>query len=115
MNDIYHELQTFKHPGFEDEREKRTVCWSGPHTDLVYLKHRPSAYGVVPYVELCLPKDSKSLPSERPEAVLDLPILGIAVGPTPYPEEAAIGVRELLRGAGRESIAVIPSKVPFRR
>lgn len=115
MSDIYDELQTFKHYGFEDEREMRVVCWAGLHTDLIYVKHRPSTYGVVPYVELCLPADSTINPSERPESVRELPIVGIAVGPTPYPEEAATGVRELLRAAGRNSIAVIPSKVPFRR
>jgi hypothetical protein len=115
MADIYDELQTFKHYGFEDEREMRVVCWAGLHTDLIYVKHRPSPYGVVPYVELCLPENSDSNPVEGPEAVQELPILGIAVGPTPYPEEAATGVNELLRAAGRNSIAVIPSKVPFRR
>lgn len=115
MSDIYDELQTFKHPGFEDEQEMRVVCWAGLHTDLVYVKHRPSPYGIVPYVELCLPVDSNSNPSEGPEPVQELPIVGISVGPTPYPEEAASGARELLRAAGRHSIAVIPSKVPFRQ
>lgn len=113
MSDIYNELQTFKHSGFEDEREMRVVCWAGLHTDLVYVKHRPSRYGIVPYVELCLPVDSSNSTKE-PEPVQDLPIVGIAVGPTPYPEEAASGARELLRSVGRPSIAVIPSKVPFR-
>lgn len=115
MSNIWDELQTFKHYGFEDEREMRVVCWAGLHADLIYLKHRPSLYGVVPYVELCLPADSNSDPLDRPEAVRELPIVGIAVGPTPYPEEAATGVRELLRTTGRNSIPVIPSKVPFRR
>jgi hypothetical protein len=114
MSDIYNELQTFKHPGFEDEREMRVVCWAGLHTDLVYVKHRASRYGIVPYVELCLPADSKNNSSNEPEPVQDLPIVGIAVGPTPYPDEAASGVRELLRAAGRPSMAVIPSQVPFR-
>lgn len=115
MSDIYDELQTFKHYGFKDEREMRVVCWAGVHTDLIYVKHRPSPYGVVPYVELCVPRESSSPPSVRPEAVQELPIVGIAVGPTAYPEEAATGVRELLRASGRNSVSVIPSKVPFRR
>lgn len=115
MSNIWDELQTFKHYGFEDEREMRVVCWAGLHTDLVYLKHRPSPYGVVPYVELCIPEDPTSIPMNGPEAVRELPIVGIAVGPTPYPEEAATGVVELLRSAGRNSIDVIPSELPFRR
>jgi hypothetical protein len=127
VRDIYRELQTFKHPGFKDERETRIVCAAGLHTDLVYVKHRPSRYGIVPYVELCLPAESRSdkpfepiredeprYVSNAPEPVRELPIIGIAVGPTPYPEEAAAGARELLRSVGRERIPVIPSNVPFR-
>ncbi|MGO4586816.1 DUF2971 domain-containing protein [Arthrobacter sp. 2RAF6] len=127
VRDIYRHLQVFKHPGFEDERETRVVCATTLHTDLVYVKHRPSRYGIVPYVELCLPAESRSdqpfdaIPaddprylSNTPEPIRELPIIGIAVGPTPYPEEAASGARELLRSVGRENIPVIPSKVPFR-
>ena len=113
MYDIYEELQTFKDSGFVDEREKRVVCRADLYTDLVYVKHRPSRYGIVPYVELCLPADPGE-PSKGPEPVQELPIAGIIVGPTPYPEEASTGARELLRRVGRENIAVIPSKVPFR-
>ncbi|WP_460455394.1 DUF2971 domain-containing protein [Arthrobacter bambusae] len=116
MYDLYEELQTFKNSGFVDEREMRVVCGAGLYTDLVYVKHRPSRYGIVPYVELCLPAaDAMGVPTtERPERVQELPIVGIAVGPTPYPEEAATGARELLRRVGRENIPLIPSKVPFR-
>ncbi|MBG0741098.1 hypothetical protein IV500_17140 [Paeniglutamicibacter antarcticus] len=126
MTEINRDLQTFKHPGFKDEQETRVVCTAALHTDLVYVKHRPSRYGIVPYVELCLPAESRSdLPfepiltedprytSNTPEPVQELPIVGIAVGPTPYPEEAAAGARELLRSVGR-NIPVIPSRVPFR-
>ncbi|WP_404500453.1 DUF2971 domain-containing protein [Arthrobacter sp. GAS37] len=114
MYDIYGELQTFKNSGFVDEREMRVVCGAGLYTDLIYVKHRPSRYGIVPYVELCLPTDPKIEPSKGPEPVHELPIAGIIGGPTPYPEEAATGARELLRRVGRENIPVIPSKVPFR-
>jgi hypothetical protein len=114
MADIYSELQTFKHSGFEDEREMRIVCWTALYSTLVYVKHRPSRYGIVPYVELCLPADPDGTLDNCPEPVQELPILGISVGPTPYPEEAAAGARELLRSVGRDTVPVISSKVPFR-
>lgn len=114
MSDIYEDLQTIKEPGFKDERESRVLCWTPLHTDLVYVKYRPNQYGIVPYVELGIPKAPDSVGTIYPEPVAELPIVGIAVGPTPYPEEAASGARELLRTVGRPSIAVIPSKLPFR-
>lgn len=114
MAEIHSELQTFKDHGFEDEREMRIVCATSLHADLVSVKYRPSRYGIVPYVELCLPAGRNGDPPKNPEPVEELPIVGIAVGPTPYPEEAAAGARELLRSVGRESIPVVPSKVPFR-
>jgi hypothetical protein len=57
MADINSELQTFKHSGFEDEREMRVVTWTALFSTLVYVKHRPSRYGIVPYVELGIPAD----------------------------------------------------------
>jgi hypothetical protein len=114
LAEIYNELQTFKHHGFKDERELRIVCSISFHADLASVKYRPSRYGIVPYVELCQPAGENGDPSKNPEPVEELPIVGIAVGPTPYPEEAAAGARELLRSVGRESIPVIPSKIPFR-
>lgn len=114
MADIYSELQAFKNSGFEDEREMRVVCWTALYSTLVYVKHRPSRYGIVPYVELCLPADPDGSSANYPEPIQELPIVGISVGPTPYPEEAATGARELLRSIGRDTIPVISSKVPFR-
>ncbi|MCO4252185.1 DUF2971 domain-containing protein [Pseudarthrobacter raffinosi] len=112
--EIFNELQTFKDHGFKDEREMRIVCSTSLHADLVSVKYRPSRYGIVPYVELCLPAGPNGDPPKNPEPVEELPIVGIAVGPTPYPEEAAAGAREFLRSVGRESIPVVPSKIPFR-
>jgi hypothetical protein len=114
MADINGELQTFKHSGFRDEREMRVVCWTALYSTPVYVKHRPSRYGIVPYVELCLPAEPDGSSTNYPEPVQELPIVGIAVGPTPYPEEAAAGARELLRSVGRENVPVISSRVPFR-
>jgi hypothetical protein len=114
MADINSELQMFKHSGFGDEREMRVVCWTALYSTLVYVKHRPSRYGIVPYVELCLPAEPDGSSANYPEPVQELPIVGISVGPTPYPEEAAAGARELLRSVGRDNVPVISSQVPFR-
>ncbi|BCT74169.1 hypothetical protein SCMU_00110 [Sinomonas cyclohexanicum] len=107
MSDIYEDLQTIKDSGFKDERETRVLCWTALHTDLTYVKYRPNQYGIVPYVELGIPRSPDSVPGQFPEPMEQLPVVGIAVGPTPYPEEAASGVRELLRSVGRPAVAVI--------
>lgn len=114
MGDIAQVIQTFKHEAFRDEQEMRVVCGAPMHADLMYLKHRPGRYGIIPYVELGLPEDNAQELNGGPEPMKKLPVLGVAVGPTPYPDEATAGVRELLRSLGNETIAVIPSQVPFR-
>lgn len=114
MADVSQVIQTFKHEAFKDEQEMRIVCGAPMHADRMYLKHRPGRYGIIPYVELGLPEDSSRELNGEPEPMKKLPILGVAVGPTPYPDEATAGVRELLRSLGNETIAVIPSQVPFR-
>lgn len=79
-------LPTFKDPAFRDEDETRIVCDAGMHVDLMYLKHREGRYGMIPYVELGLPEAPRAKDfGDGPEPMLDLPITGIIVGPTPYP------------------------------
>lgn len=114
MADVAQVIQTFKHEAFKDEQEMRIVCGAPMHADLMYLKHRPGRYGIIPYVELGLPENNSQRLNGGPEPMKKLPVLGVAVGPTPYPDEATAGVRELLRSLGNETIAVIPSQVPFR-
>lgn len=115
MVDLARLLPAFKNPAFVDEAETRIVCRPAPHVDLMYLKHRPGKYGMVPYVELGFPKHPARETAVGPEPMEDLPIKGVVIGPTRYPDEACMGVRELLRSHGyNESISVIPSRIPFR-
>ncbi|MEA5457312.1 hypothetical protein SPF06_21555 [Sinomonas sp. JGH33] len=107
-------LPTFKNPAFRDEAEMRIVCGTGIHVDLMHLKHRPGRYGMIPYVELGIPEDRSQGLEDEPEPMADLPITGVVVGPTPYPEEARVGVLELLRSHGHETVPVIESRIPFR-
>ncbi len=105
---------TFKNTAFKDEAEMRIVCGAAIHADLMYLKHRTGRYGIIPYVELGLPEDPLRDLGDGPEPMGELPILGVAVGPTRYQEEAIVGVKELLRSHGHQTIAVIGSRTPFR-
>ncbi|MEZ2392067.1 hypothetical protein AB6813_21495 [bacterium RCC_150] len=114
MADAAKVLPTFKNPAFQDEAEMRIVCNAGMDVDLMYLKHRPGRYGMIPYVELGLPEDHMQKLGDEPEPMRDLPITGVVIGPTPYPEEARIGVLELLRSHGHENVLVVESRIPFR-
>lgn len=115
MADVGRVLSTLKNPSFEDEDEIRLVCSAGMHVDRMYLKHRPGSYGMIPYVELGLPVDPAQELGEGPEPMKALPITGVVVGPTRYPDEARIGVVELLRSHGySENLPVIASRIPFR-
>lgn len=113
--DVIRLLPLLKYSAFEDEAETRIVCSARMHADLVYLKHRTGRHGMVPYVELGLPKDPTQDLGDGPEAMDDLPIKGVVIGPTRYPKEASEGVRELLRSHGHgDTTPVIASRIPFR-
>ncbi|WP_059390195.1 hypothetical protein [Arthrobacter sp. Hiyo1] len=114
MADAAQVLPTFKNTAFQDEAETRIVCGAGMHVDLMYLKHRPGRYGMTPYVELGIPENPAQKLGDQPEPMRALPITGVVIGPTPYPEEARIGVLELLRSHGHENVKVIESRIPFR-
>ena len=103
-----------KESAFKDEAETRIVCKPGIHVDLMYLKHRPGTYGMIPYVELGLPKDPTQEFGDGPEPMNALPIIGAIVGPTRYPELARAGVLDLLRSHGHETGRVFASGIPFR-
>lgn len=113
MMDAAMVLPTFKNPAFKDEEAIRIVCSAGRNADLMYLKHRPARYGMIPYVELGVPQDPAQKLGNGPEPMRDLPITGVVVGPTPYPEEARAVVLELLRSHGHNE-TVISSRIPSR-
>lgn len=114
MHEATQLVARLKHPAFRDEAEVRVVCTAPMHADVTFLKHRSSRFGPVPYIELGIPLDSTKAVVDHPEPMENLPIIGIAVGPAPYQEEAFVGVRELLRTLGREDIPVVRSQIPFR-
>ncbi|TIH32274.1 hypothetical protein D4765_15650 [Subtercola vilae] len=114
MLDMATVISAIKDPAFEDETETRLVCNAAMYVDLMYLKHRPGKYGMIPYVELGLPKDPGQLVGDGPEPMGNLPIIEVIIGPTRYPKDACAGVRELLRSHGHTNIPVTASRIPFR-
>lgn len=110
-------LQCFKNESFKDEQERRVVC-AIPHPLLkrCYLKFRAGKYGVVPYIELCVPGHADTTTdSKAPEPVSRLPIMRVIVGPTPDPDAVKAGVEDLLGSCGYPDVPVEASQIPFRR
>lgn len=109
------QLQMFKDEAFKDEQEKRIVCALQQPLSRCFVKFRTGKYGIVPYVELGVPVEEPEVAdSALPRPMQNLPIMEIAVGPTPYPEAAVQGVTQLLMSSGYGYLDVIPSKIPFR-
>ncbi|BAS16639.1 hypothetical protein AHiyo8_49420 [Arthrobacter sp. Hiyo8] len=80
---------------FKDEQGMRIVC-GAPMCG--YLKRRPGGSGLIAYVELVLPEDNPREMEEGPSRWRIYPVLGVAMGPAPYPTGRGDGcVRGLLR------------------
>lgn len=102
---------TFKHPGFEEEKEWRLV--RGIRKDMV-PKHchiRPAGSYVLPYAETLLVESSAKVPNE-----LEFPLRYVGYGPTLDPERAKIGVDLLLNKANLDAskIVVRGHDIPYR-
>ncbi|MCZ9884605.1 DUF2971 domain-containing protein [Arthrobacter sp. B2a2-09] len=108
-------LQRFKDEAFKHEQERRVVFPVPQPLSRCFTKFRTSKYGIVPYVELGLPaEEPEGAGAALPRPMQNLPILQIAVGPTPYPDQAVAGVRQLLISFGYGDVDVVSSKIPFR-
>lgn len=93
------ELCRLKHPSFHEEREWRLVyvIWLDRQRDIA--KFRPSAVGVVPYIEVSL----------APGAIRE-----VVLGPGNHLDTRLEGVRTLLDVWGLQDVQVRTSEVPLR-
>lgn len=111
------QLNRVKDSGFRDERELRILAQVTPPWK--YVLHRPGRFGLIPYIELGLPVGG-SIPSPgafRPDGrqkMKRLPIRQINIGPTPFPDEARFGLKQLLNFKGYHDVEVVVSKIPYR-
>lgn len=102
-----------KHPAFAVEQEVRLVAITP--LDSSAVRHRPSRYGVAPYVRLAMPPER---PVGEPAwwTVSDhepLPVKKVLVGPGPAAESAQVGMRSLLVRSGH-IVDVGLSNAPYR-
>ncbi len=110
-------LNRIKDSGFRDERELRILAQVSPHWK--YVLHRPGRFGLVPYIEIGMPvggsmPSSNSFRAGGPQKMKRLPIRQINIGPTPFPEEARFGLKQLLNFKGYHDVTVVVSKIPYR-
>lgn len=93
-------LVRVKHPGFAEEREWRLLkqVWSIDETP--GIQFRPSPMGPVPYIVHTFPAEC---------------IREIILGPGSYTSARKAAVEGMLRYCGFKGVAVLESKIPFRR
>jgi hypothetical protein len=102
-DEILRTAVSIKHPAFAEEREWRFVSKNLSSDELKKrVRFREGASSVIPYLALCAGEGEQ------------LPLNGIAVGPTPFVQHSMEAVRTLLSAAGRSDIPVLDSGVPFR-
>lgn len=93
-----------KHKAFAAEHEWRIIISAqvSPHRNLV--KTRPTANGLVPYVELPIALDDELIDIEA-----------VYVGPTQHPERGVASARMMLQTLGYDPDLLKRSEIPFRR
>ncbi len=102
-DEILRTAVAIKHPAFAEEREWRFVSRNLTSEELKHrVQFRDGATSVIPYLSLCTANDEQ------------LPLNGIAVGPTPFVRQSMEALRTFLSAAGRSDIPVSDSGVPFR-
>jgi hypothetical protein len=102
-NEILRTAVGIKHAAFEEEREWRFVSQNLSSEEMDQrVQFREGASSVVPYLSLCTGEGEQ------------LPLNGIAVGPTPFVQQSMEALRTFLSAAGRPDIPVSDSGVPFR-
>lgn len=112
------QLNRIKDYAFRDEQELRTLAEVSPAWK--YVLHRPGRYGLIPYIELGIPKGGTRGRGRDfgdgggPQKMEQLPIRQINIGPTPFPEEARFGLLQLLGFLGYHDVKVEVSSIPYR-
>lgn len=101
-------LRLMKDAGFRDEREVRMVV--SVHPEWKFVQHRPSRFGLVPYIELAASDNQQEFATERTV----LPIREIMIGPSPVKSEAERALRMLLDNSGYGAVKIGTSEIPFR-
>lgn len=101
-------LRLMKDAGFHDEREVRMVV--SVHPEWKFVQHRPSRFGLVPYIELVTAESEKEYASARTL----LPIEEIMVGPSPIRDDAERSLRMFLDNSGYGEVRIRSSAIPFR-
>jgi len=101
---------SWKHRGFEDERERRATWEVGPSWK--FVRYRAGRFGLVPYIEVSAGQ-SPYVPLLF-EDDTRLPIRAITIGPTPVAGDAERGLRALLDANGYGEVQIRRSVTPFR-
>lgn len=111
------QLNRIKDHAFCDEQELRTLAEVSPAWK--YVLHRTGRYGLIPYIELGVPKGGtiglkRDFTDRGTQKMERLPIRQINIGPTPFPEEAKFGLLQLLGFLGYHDVKVEVSSIPYR-
>lgn len=111
------QLNRVKNYSFRDEQELRTLAEVSPAWK--YVLHRAGRYGLIPYIELGIPKGGtngrrREFGDGGKQEMERLPIRQINIGPTPFPEEARFGLLQLLSFLGYHDVKVAVSSIPYR-
>ena len=112
LNSIFATLvPQFKHPAFADEREIRYIAG---RQSFLQERHRPGAYGLVPYVELRAAPSGAYGATDQKTATL--PLVSAWAGPTPQGEResARDALRRAMDAYGYQGIAIDASTIPYR-
>jgi hypothetical protein len=114
---LFNQSNRIKDYGFRDEQELRVFAEAAPSWK--YVLHRPGRFGLIPYIELGLPKGGASgrnrdFSDGGPQMMDRLPIRQINIGPTLFPEEAKFGLLQLLSFLGYHDVEVSVSPIPYR-
>lgn len=110
-------VTSFKHGGFEDEREVRLTAFPVGVTDIPgTVSHRAGTFGIVPYLRVTgIGKPSTPIAPVLTLATKaeSLPIQDVVIGPCRYPETAGQGLISALEHHGYDA-GVFLSSVPYR-
>lgn len=98
-----------KDNAFVDERELRIILELNPSWK--FVKHRPTRYGVTPYVDLATSNGDEFVPARAREL---LPIRHIKIGPSSDPLTAERALRRCLDNNGYGAVDISVSVIPYR-
>lgn len=98
-----------KDKAFREEREVRLIV-PVRQTHLSQIHHRPSRFGVVPYIRIGAGQEQGA----DADKATSLPVVHIRIGPTSYPEQAELAARSLAAKNGYRQIGISHSQATFR-